>query len=89
MYQLFHEFWASKLLSPGSWRNFKRLVYDFKQKGERILKYSSYPLCDLTLKWSNFFPIDRISKLEKYVMFQHQVCLFSRKFFDFVSFSRF
>ena len=38
------------------------------------------PLYDLTLKWFNFFPIDRISGLEKYVMFQHQVCLFSRNF---------
>ena len=59
--------------------------YDFKLKGARILKgrypYLHPPLCDLTLKWSNFFPIDRISRLEKYVMFQHQVCLFSRKMF--------
>ena len=47
------------------------------------------PLCDLTLKWPNFFPIDRISGLEKYVMFQHQVCLFSRKFFYFVCFPQF
>ena len=49
----------------------------------------SYPLCDLTLKWSNFFPIDRVLGLEKYVMFQHQVCLFPRKCFDFVCFPRF
>ena len=48
----------------------------------RVAIWSSYPpLCDLTLKWSNFFPIDQISGLEKYVMVQHQVCLFSRKFF--------
>ena len=47
------------------------------------------PLCELTLKWSNFFPIGWISGLEKYVMFQYQVCLFSRKDFDFVCFPRF
>ena len=49
------------------------------------------PLCDLTLKWSNFFPIGRISSLdlEKYVMLQHQVCLCFRTFFDFVCFPRF
>ena len=47
------------------------------------------PLCDLTLKWSNFYPIDPISGFEKYVMFQHQVCLYSRKIFDFVCFPRF
>ena len=53
---------------------------------------SSYPppsLWHLTLKWSNFFPFGRISGLEKYVMFQHQVCPFSRNVFDFVCFSRF
>ena len=59
------------------------LTYDFKLKGERILKgcYPELlpPFCDLTLKWSNFFPIGWISGLEKYVMFQHQVCLFPRK----------
>ena len=47
------------------------------------------PLCDFTLKWFNFFSIGRISGLEKYVMFQHQVCLFSRNCFDFVCFPRF
>jgi hypothetical protein len=56
--------------------------YDFKLKGRKILRgrYLELlpPLCDLTLKWSNFSPIGRISELEKYVMFQHQVCLFSR-----------
>ena len=66
---------------------------DFKLKGGDVLRgrYLELlpPLCDLTLKWSNFFPIDRISGLEKYVMFQHQVCLFSRNFFDFVCFPRF
>ena len=39
---------------------------------------------NLTLKWCKFFLIDRISGLENYVMFRHQVCLFSRKLFDFV-----
>ena len=68
-------------------------TYDFKLKGGDVLRgrYLELlpPLCDLTLKWSNFFPIDRISRLEKYVMFQHQVCVFSRKVFDFVCFPRF
>ena len=71
-------------------------VYDFKLKGGRILKGRYLPppppplaLCDLTFKCSNFFPIDRISGLENYVMFQHQVCLFSRNYFDFVCFPRF
>ena len=69
-------------------------TYDFKLKGGdvlrgRYLELLPSPLCDLTLKWSNFFPIGGISGLERYVMFQHQVCLFSRKFFDFAVFHGF
>ena len=69
-------------------------MYDFKLKGrvvvrDRYLYLLPPPLCELPLKWSNFFPIGRISGLEKYVMFQHQVCLFSRNVFDFVCFPRF
>ena len=68
--------------------------YDFKLKGRRFLRGRYFellrtpPLCDFTLKWSNFFSIGRISGLEKYVMFQHHVCLCSRNFFDFVCFLR-
>ena len=54
--------------------NMQTYRYDFKLKGGQIFKgrYSYLlPLCYLTVKWSNFFPIDRISGLEKYVMFQH------------------
>ena len=51
-----------------NWKNDSFLpasAYDFKLKGERIFKGRYWnllpPFCDLTLKWSNFFPIDRIS----------------------------
>ena len=49
----------------------QKFTYDFKLKGGRIFKgrYLELlppppPLCDLTLKWSNFFSIDGISGLE-------------------------
>ena len=68
-------------------------VCGFKLKGRDILRgrYLEFilPLCEFTLKWSRFFPIGRISRLEKYVMFQHQICIFSRKFLDFVYFPQF
>ena len=67
--------------------------YDFKLKGGDVLRgrYLELlpPPCELTLKWSDFFPIGRILGLEKYVMFQHQVCLFSKNKIDFVCFPRF
>ena len=69
----------------------QKAIYDFKMKGRDVLRgrYGAPTLCELTLKWSNFFPIGGISGLEKYVMFQHQVCLFSRNVFEFVYFPRF
>ena len=73
-------------------KNISITIYDFKLKGGDVLRgrYLELlpPFCDLTLKWSNFFPIGWISGLEKYVMFQHHVCLFSRIVFDFVCFPR-
>ena len=67
-------------------------IYDFKLKGGDVLRgrYLELlpPPCDLTLKWSNFSPIGQISGLAKYIMFQDQVCLFSRNCFDFVCFAR-
>ena len=46
-----------------------------------VATWSSYPPLWLNFGW--------ISGLEKYVMSQHKVCLFSRNVFDFVCFPRF
>ena len=42
------------------------------------------PLCDFTLKWSNFFSIGRISGLEK-----HKLCVIQRPFWTFCEMSKF
>ena len=48
---------------------------------EGSLPTAPTPSLALNLKWSNFFSIGRISGLEKYVMFQHQVCPIFQKLF--------
>ena len=87
--------WTWSPSYPTKFRSTYWQIYDFKLKGHDVLRGRNpyllppLPLCELTLKWSNFFSIGRISRLEKYVMFQHQLCLFSRKIFDFVCFPPF